>query len=115
MAAPADARRGTALSAQAVQEAFVALSADAWRLQAPLTFVTVSALRAPGMALIDTAAAQLSFDLQDVNRVDSAGLALLIDWLARAAARSCRLSYARPPEALLSLARLSDVLRLIVP
>ena len=40
-------------------------------------------------------------------------LALLIDWLATARARSCQLRYAKPAETLLSLARLSEVERLL--
>ncbi len=101
------------LTEAAARAAFVALEAGGYGLTAPLTFATVSALRAPGLALIGSAAAELSIDLQGVSQVDSAGLALLIDWLASARARACHLRYARPPEALRSLARLSDVERLI--
>jgi len=44
-----------------------------------------------------------------VPAVDSAGLALLIDWLAIARARSCQLHYEKPGATLLALARLSEV------
>jgi phospholipid transport system transporter-binding protein len=87
----------------------VALAADAYRLEAPLTFATVAVLRKPGLALIAAAGSALTFDLEAVPAVDSAGLALLIDWLAMARARSCQLRYAKPGETLLSLARLSEV------
>ncbi len=97
----------------AARGAFVALSAGAYALTAPLTFATVNALRAPGLALIASAPAALSIDLQGVSQVDSAGLALLVDWLASARARARQLHYARPPQALRSLARLSDVEQLI--
>jgi phospholipid transport system transporter-binding protein len=89
--------------------AFAAIAADAYRLDAPLTFATVAALRKPGLALIASAGKTLTFDLEAVPAVDSAGLALLIDWLAMARARSCQLRYAKPGETLLSLARLSEV------
>jgi phospholipid transport system transporter-binding protein len=89
--------------------AFVAISADVYRLEAPLTFATVAALRKPGLTLIGSAKSGLTFDLEAVPAVDSAGLALLIDWLATARARSCQLRYAKPAATLLSLARLSEV------
>lgn len=88
---------------------FVAISPGVYRLEAPLTFATVAALRSPGLALIGAAAGELTFDLAAVPAVDSAGLALLIDWLAMARARACRLRYAKPAPTLLSLARLSEV------
>jgi phospholipid transport system transporter-binding protein len=94
--------------------AFVAVSPDVYQLQSALTFATVAALRHAGIGLIESAQKELTFGLQAVPAVDSAGLALLIDWLAIAKARSRRLRYAQPPQALLSLARLSDVDKLIV-
>jgi phospholipid transport system transporter-binding protein len=48
-------------------------------------------------------------DLRDVGDVDSAGLAVLIEWLAQARARGTRLAYANLPPALRSLAKLSGV------
>jgi len=97
------------LSQSAARHAFVALAADAYRLEAALTFATVAMLRKPGLALIAGAGGGLTFDLEAVPAVDSAGLALLIDWLASARARSCELHYAKPAQTLLSLARLSEV------
>jgi len=94
-------------------EALVALPAGGYAITVPLTFATVSAVREFALPLIEQASASLSFDLLQVQRVDSAGLALLIDWLALARARNCRLSYREPSEALLALARLSDVEQLI--
>jgi phospholipid transport system transporter-binding protein len=93
----------------AAQAAFVAISADVYRLEAPLTFATVAALRKPGLALIAVANTGLTLDLEAVPAVDSAGLALLIDWLATARARECQLRYSKPAQTLLSLARLSEV------
>ena len=101
------------MTGDAAHAAFVAISADVYRLEAPLTFATVAALRNPGLALIASAKSGLTVDLETVPAVDSAGLALLIDWLATARARSCQLRYAKPAETLLSLARLSEVERLL--
>ena len=89
--------------------AFVALSPAVYRVEAPLTLLTVTALRDPGLTLIGAASGALTFDLAEVPEVDSAGLALLIDWLASARARSLKLRYAKPGRTLLALARLSEV------
>src|SRR6202050_5789787 len=89
----------------AAHAAFAPVSADAHRLEAPLTFATVAALRSPGWAVIASAKTERTIDLEAVPQVDSAGLALLIDWLGTARARSCQLRYDKPAETLLSLAR----------
>ena len=54
-------------------------------------------------------------DLSGVGRVDSAGLALLLEWqlAARAAGRS--LAYRNLPSAVSSLAGISDVAELLAP
>jgi phospholipid transport system transporter-binding protein len=92
---------------------FVEVSSGVYRIEAPLTFATVAALHADGIRIIDAASGELTLDLQAVPKVDSAGLALLIEWLGAARAKSRSLKYSQPPEALLSLARLSDVEKLI--
>ena len=98
-----------------VQAAFVPLAADSYRLEAPLTLATVGALRSLGVALIGAAGGALTLDLSAIPEVDSAGLALLIDWLAIARARSCQLHFAKPGKTLLALARLSEVEPLLSP
>ncbi|HEX4052141.1 MAG TPA: STAS domain-containing protein [Steroidobacteraceae bacterium] len=84
-----------------------------YRLQAPLLFGTVPELREQGVALISASHEQLRMDLSAVASADSAGLALLIDWLACARSAGKQLLYLRVPEALLALARLSDVAALL--
>ena len=95
------------------RDSFVSEGDGRVRLQAPLRFGTVPALRRRGLELIGAAGAQLTIDLSGVSSADSAGLALLIDWLARARAGNKTLRYVQPPEALRALARLSDVESLI--
>ena len=92
---------------------FVSVSPGLYRVEAALTFATVASLRTPGLAIIASSAEDLTWDLQAVPAVDSAGLALLIDWLAEARSKSRALRYSQLPPALLSLARLSDVEQLI--
>ncbi len=95
--------------------AFIADPDGGFRLQSALTFATVPALWRPGAERIAAAAdGDLQFDLQQVQAADSAGLALLIDWLAVARAQRRSLRYAQVPEALRALARLSDVAALLV-
>jgi phospholipid transport system transporter-binding protein len=95
------------------REPFVAVSAGVHRLEAPLQFATVASLRRRGLALIAAANAELTLDLSAVPAADSAGLALLVDWLASARAHHKKLRYVQPPQGLLALARLSDVERLL--
>jgi phospholipid transport system transporter-binding protein len=94
-------------------KAFVEVSSGVYRLEAPLTFASVAALHADGIKIIDAASGELTLDLQAVPKVDSAGLALLIDWLSEARAKSRSLKFSQPPQTLLSLARLSEVEKLI--
>jgi phospholipid transport system transporter-binding protein len=97
----------------AAQNAFFAVSSGQYRLEAPLTFASVAGLREQGLRVLDSTPAGVTLDLQAVPSVDSAGLALLIDWLGEARARSRTLRYVQPPPTLLSLARLSEVEKLI--
>jgi|SRR5579863_5895369 len=120
MAAPEPVARGglsAARTAPAIdgQAAFVAVSSGVYRIDAALTFATIPSLFRAGVERIAAASKQLEFDLQSVSTSDSAGLALLVDWLAEARTRQCALRYRQAPDALLALARLSDVESLIAP
>lgn len=97
----------------AVPENPFAPSDDGYRLQAPLLFATVEKLRPQGIALIDAAQTELRLDLSGVAAADSAGLALLVHWLACARSAGKRLFYVRAPAALMALAQLSDVAPLL--
>jgi phospholipid transport system transporter-binding protein len=89
---------------------FVAVSPSHYRLEQPLRLATVPAVRARGIAILEAAdGAGLTFDLTGVTAADSAGLALLIDWLAVARARGRTLRYTQVPQSLQALARMSDV------
>ncbi|MFM2287357.1 MAG: hypothetical protein RL684_500 [Pseudomonadota bacterium] len=79
-------------------------------LQGELTLAFVGPLRDGGRALFaQGAAGDLQVDLGGVTRADSAGLALLVDWLAWAQAAARTLKYARLPAELMALARLSEL------
>ncbi len=86
------------------------------RLEADLTFATVAALHPQGLETLAAAApaASVIFDLGPVRQLDSAGLALLVDWLAAARARGVLLRFAGLSAELRALARLSDVEELLL-
>ncbi|HEX4377214.1 MAG TPA: STAS domain-containing protein [Steroidobacteraceae bacterium] len=97
----------------AAKYALVEASPGVYRVEGPLTFASVPSLQANGARLVRSATGALTFDLHSVSAIDSAGLALLIDWLAEAKALSRSLKYDQLPETLVALARLSDVEELI--
>ena len=51
----------------------------------------------------------LQIDLSGVQRADSAGLALVIEWTARARQRKARIQFTAIPKSLLAVARTSEV------
>jgi phospholipid transport system transporter-binding protein len=76
-----------------------------------LTFDTAAALERSARNLIAAAARGegLDVDLQGVTRADSAGLALLVGWLAQAREAGTTVRYSAIPERLLAIARISEV------
>jgi phospholipid transport system transporter-binding protein len=81
-------------------------------LSGELGFATAAALlREVGPLL--TAGDTLVVDLQGVTRTDSAGVALLLQWLEDCRKKGIRLRYRHLPEALLNIARFSNVLDLL--
>ena len=80
-----------------------------FRLSGAATLHSVAALRAEGLQAFAASSGDITLNLAELTRVDSAGLALLIDWLAWARSASRTLRFTALPAALLALARLSDV------
>ena len=85
-----------------------ALGDGRFALAGDLVFDQAARILAEGDAAFG-GAARVDVDLAGVGRVDSAGLALLLEWsiVAREAGRS--VSYRNLPEALSALARISEV------
>ncbi len=81
-------------------------------VEGALTTPYIARLRAAGLAAF-RAETELTMDLGKITRVDSAGLALLIDWLASAQQSGRRLRYSGGPPTLRALARVSNVENLI--
>jgi phospholipid transport system transporter-binding protein len=75
-----------------------------------LGFDTARYAHERGIALIDAATApRIELDCSRITKADSAGLAVLIDWMARARLRGRRLCVTGIPEELDSIARISEV------
>ncbi|HXZ60291.1 MAG TPA: STAS domain-containing protein [Steroidobacteraceae bacterium] len=83
--------------------------------EGPLTFVSARSARGLGLDAIERAAGQggLVIDCQGVTASDSAGLAVLLDWLAAARAQGCALRFAHLPQGLAALGRISEVSELL--
>jgi len=83
-------------------------------LSGDLSFGTVPALLGAGDAAFG-ALARAEVDLAGVERVDSAGLALLLEWSVRARGAGRTLRYRHAPVALAALAGISEVEELLEP
>lgn len=77
-------------------------------LSGTLDFSSVTRLRDQGLAEFG-ANRDIRLDLARVSRANSAGLALLLEWLALAQARQVRLRILNLPESLAALARVSNL------
>ena len=85
-----------------------------YRLGGAVTMATVTTLRGAGLQAFARASGAIEVDLGGVERADSGGLALLIDWLAWARTERRAMKFSSLPAALLALARLSDVEELLL-
>jgi phospholipid transport system transporter-binding protein len=75
----------------------------------PLVFTTARRARAVGLAAVRAAGGPLVIDCVSLGPTDSAGLAVLLDWLAEARRAGRQLRFQHLPEDLLRLARISAV------
>ena len=73
-----------------------------------LSFDSVNEALAAMQPLIDSRPSLL-IDLSAVERADSAGLALLVEWVSRAEQRGSQLSYCDIPQQMLAIARVSGL------
>lgn len=74
----------------------------------PVTFATAGQLLDAGQAVFSRQA-DVTINLHEVTSVDSAGLALLLEWLRQARANGRAVRFLGIPEKLLAIARLSGV------
>ncbi len=78
------------------------------RLFGDLTFTTVGVLSRDGEAMLAASSPPARIDLRDVRRVDSSGLALLLEWQSRARAAGRSIAIVNAPNDLVRLARLCE-------
>lgn len=76
----------------------------AYRVEGPLDFATVPALWRDA-TLEPGAGGRVEVDLAGVTRADSAGLALLLEWLRAARGRGLAVAFRNPPAQMLAVAR----------
>jgi len=75
-----------------------------------LTFATARDARQLGLLVLESSRAdRIIVDCSGVTRADSAGLAVLLDWLAWARRKPRILTLEHLPPALLAIARISEV------
>ena len=82
-----------------------------WSLDGELTFATVAGIVSGGPQV--SAAESAVLDLSGVTRSDSAGLALLVEWLRGVQDRGGALEFTGLPKEMTQLARVADLDRLI--
>ncbi len=80
-----------------------------YRLPEALTFATTPRLYLQTGELFNTPLPRLTFDLAGVQRVDSAGLALLLEWLREARRRSKEICFQNIPGQLAAIAKVSGL------
>jgi phospholipid transport system transporter-binding protein len=78
-------------------------------LRGALVFATARAAHAAGCRVIQSGTADLTFDCAGLEAADSAGVAVLLDWLAAARQRGRRLRYTALPDSVRAIARISEV------
>jgi phospholipid transport system transporter-binding protein len=82
-------------------------------VEGELNMVTVPALLQAMDSQFPTTGNEAHIDLAGVTRSDSAGLALLVEWLRLAKTRNTRLQFHNLPSQLRDIARVSDLLPLL--
>ncbi|MBI4696336.1 MAG: STAS domain-containing protein [Gammaproteobacteria bacterium] len=82
---------------------FEVRAADSYAVCGPLTFDTVTAVWPQGVAAL-RGPGPIQIDLAQVSRTDSAGLALLVEWLRTAKASGTKVLFRAPPDQMQQLA-----------
>ncbi|MCC7328764.1 MAG: STAS domain-containing protein [Gammaproteobacteria bacterium] len=97
------------------QASFEAVGAGAYRVSGPLDFTTVPVIWKASLPLLRQGGGEPSIDLAGVSQVDSAGLALLLEWVRLAGEARQRLRILGMPDKLLALARMSETEGFLAP
>lgn len=88
----------------------------AFAVRGAMTFATAARLHPAGLAALGASGEQrLVLDCAGVGNADSAGLAVLVDWLAWARGAGRELQLKNVPGKLVDIARISELDELLVP
>ncbi|MEW8029503.1 MAG: STAS domain-containing protein [Candidatus Thiodiazotropha sp.] len=79
-----------------------------FHVQGDMTFSSVKDLLQRSNELFSVVQ-EFEVDLSRVDHADSAGLALVLEWIAQAAERNARIVFTGIPESMVSIARLCQV------
>ena len=86
-----------------------AMGQGLFRIEGDLTFATVPTAGEESLSLFNRAGGELSIDLQAVSHTDSAGIALLIDWMRQAKKLHKTLRFLNVPAQMLAIAQVSGL------
>jgi phospholipid transport system transporter-binding protein len=78
-------------------------------VRGPLTFTTAPGALRQGLEAFAAASGPLEVDCAQVGASDSAGLAVLVEWLGWARRAGRQLRYANIPETICAIARISEI------
>jgi len=92
-----------------VSRADIQRDGDVLRIQGELTFATVTALLRQSKPLFDAGGERVEVDLAGVERSDSAGLAMLVEWMRLAQACGCAIAFSNLPTQMWDIAVASDL------
>lgn len=92
-----------------MSKAAIQHSDGCFTISGELTFATVTALLEQSRALFAQADEAIEVDLGAVERVDSAGLALLIEWLRLAREKGQAIRFSHLPQQMKAIAAASDL------
>jgi len=92
-----------------VASADIRADGELLRVQGELTFTTVTALLGKSRPLFERAGERVVVDLAGVERADSAGLAMLVEWMRLAKARGCGIAFSHLPAQMRDIALASDL------
>src|SRR5262249_36539516 len=87
-------------------------SGDTVQVKGRLTFDSAGEALAASQGLFSRKK-KLTLDLAGVEATDSAGLALLVEWVGEAKRAGCKLKFSHVPKQALALARISEVEKLL--
>lgn len=93
----------------AAESAAVTQNDDALSASGELTFETVPRLLDQSRAWLQSSGGAITVDLKAVTRADSAGLALLVEWLRLARLKARPLAFTNMPEQVRSLVRVNGL------